>query len=143
MTGNAAVNHFKTYQLAGHAFLLLLLQLGAVDEVLAFHEFGNPTQSSLDGRGRIVQIIAIQAEAHLQAERVTRPQSNRFDAKLGTSLEDGLPNLHGCLRVEIKLKATGTGIAGIGNNHIRLTGKLTMCEVIVGNGRQIYGGQFL
>ena len=143
MTWDAAVYHLESHQFAGNTFALLLLQHGAVDEILSFHKLGNPAQTGLDGRSGIIQIVAVQAEAHLQAERVAGTQPDGFNAKFGTCLEDGIPNLQGSFGIEIQFETSGTGIARVGNDDIRLAGKFAVREVIVRNGRKVNGSQFL
>ena len=50
VTGNTFVGQFESTQLAGNAFFLLAFQFGAVGEVLAFGELGDPTQTGFDRR---------------------------------------------------------------------------------------------
>ena len=131
MTGDTAVYHLKAYQLTYRTFRFLLLQHRTIDEVLTLYKFGNPPQSGFDRRGRIIQIISIQAESHFKTKRITSSQADRLDTKLSTCFKHSIPYLHGYFRIKIKFKTTRTGIAGIGNNDIRFSCKLTMRKSIV------------
>ena len=143
MTGNSTVHHFKTDQFTDSTFRFLLFKHRTIDKVLTFSKLGNPPQTGFNRRCRIIQIIAIQAEAHFQTKRIACTQANRLDAKFFTCLKHGIPNLHGSFGIEVKLKTSCTGIAGIGNNHIFLTGKLTMRKGVIRQFRQVYTRQFL
>ena len=66
VTGNTFVYQLEGTQLAANAFFLLAFQFGAIGEVLAFGELGDPTQTGFDRRSRVVEIVAIQTEAHFQ-----------------------------------------------------------------------------
>src|SRR5215213_2934822 len=59
---DAALCHFKTDQLALHAFLFLLRECFATGEV-AVIQFANPTEVCFEQRGRIVDVVAVKRHA--------------------------------------------------------------------------------
>ena len=143
MTGNTAVYHFKTYQLAYRTLRFLFLQHRTISEILAFYKLGNPSQSGFDRRRGIVQIISIQAEAHFKTKRIAGTESDRLDTEFRACLEHGIPYLHRRFRIEVEFKTTCTGIAGIGNNDIRFACKLTVRKGIIREFGKVDGSQFL
>ena len=143
MARNAPVHHLEAHQAARHALGLLPLQQGATREVLPLDEFGNPPQPGLDGRGSVVQVIAVEAEAHLEAKRVARAQAYGLDAELGAGLEDGVPYPQRGLGPEVQLEAARARVSGVGDDDVRLPRQRAVGEVVVGDAGEVHGGQFL
>jgi hypothetical protein len=143
MTGNSAINHFKANQFTGNTFRFLFFQHRTVDKILALHKLSDPSQSGFYRRSRIIQIIAIQTEAHFQPERITGTQTDRFNAILFTSFKNSLPYRISRRRIEIKLKTSRTGITRIGDNHILFTCKRSNLKCIIRNSSKINIRQLL
>ncbi|OAV70970.1 hypothetical protein Barb7_03224 [Bacteroidales bacterium Barb7] len=114
MTGDALVEEAEGAEFAGDAFFLLAFDGSAIGKVLAFGEFGNPAKSGFDGRGGVVQIVAVETEAGFEAERVARTESDWFDAFATTCFKEGVPNSKGMSGRKVKLEASGTRIACVG-----------------------------
>ena len=76
MAGNAAVNHFNTYQLTCNAFGLLCFQDAFRRKILS--EFSDPAQACFQGRRGIINIISIEAKAFFQAQGIAGSQANRL-----------------------------------------------------------------
>ena len=100
-TGYAALLKLKAYELAGCALGTLAHVEVAVDEVLALGGLGYPSETGLDGRCGVVDFVAVEAEAHLEAERVARAETCGLDAELSTCLEYSVPYLFAELGVEV------------------------------------------
>ena len=143
MTGDSLLRQLKRTELTSNALFFLALQLSSVGELLAIHEFRDPTQTSLDRRGRIVEVIAIEAEAHLQTQCVTCAQTNRLDTLRLTCLEDRIPDGHSIFQMEIELKTSCSRITCIRNDYLLATRKLTSREGVIGNRREIHRCQTL
>ena len=131
VTRDSPVYHLETDQLAGDSFGLLFFQGSPVGEVLPLHEFGNPSQSGLQRRSRIVDVVSIQAESHFQTEGITGTQTDRLDTEFRSGFENGVPYLQGILRIEIQFETTRTCIPCIRNDDLRNTGKFTYLESII------------
>jgi len=101
VAGHTLILKLEGAEFAFYALFLLLLQGGTVDEVLAVDELRDPAQAGFDGRGRLVDIVAVEAESHLQTERVACAEADRLDALGLASLEERLPDLESILGVEI------------------------------------------
>jgi len=68
-----------------------------------------PQQDGLDGRGRGVDIVAIEAETGFEAQRIAGAQADRLDLRLGQKLAgDGI----GGIGRRRNLEAVAAGIAG-------------------------------
>src|SRR2546428_515690 len=71
--------HFEGDTFLPYALDLLLRQPGVADKV-AFVQTDEGTQASLDRRGILVQLMAVERIAHLGAQRVARAQSTGPEA---------------------------------------------------------------
>lgn len=87
MTRNTAIDHLETDQFAGQTAGLLLFHQFAVDELLAIDELGQPVQARLDRRSRIVDIITVEAETHLQTQRVAGTEADIFSPSFEPSCQ--------------------------------------------------------
>ena len=108
---NAAVDHLESHQPAGHALGLLLLQQGAVDELLALGEFGDPAQSAFERRGGVVDVVAVEAEALLQTQRIARAQTDILESELFAGLPERFPEFVAVFVGRVNLAAARSGIA--------------------------------
>ncbi|MPN15193.1 hypothetical protein SDC9_162522 [bioreactor metagenome] len=91
----------------------MFLEHGTIDEVFTLYKLGNPTQSRFNRRSRIINVIAVQTEAHLQTKRIAGTQSHGLDSKLLPRFKNSIPYSICMLGIEIEFKTTGTRIAGI------------------------------
>ena len=137
VAGHTLILKLEGAEFAFYALFLLLLQGGAVDEVLALDEFRDPAQAGFDGRGRLVDVVAVEAESHLQTQRVACAEADRLDALGLASLEERLPDLESILRVEIQLEAAGAGVARVGNDDVGAACELARLEAVVGDGVEV------
>ena len=86
MAGYAAIVNGKTHEFALESRRFAGCNGFATDK-FTFVELGDPAEACLEGGGCIINVVAIQAVAHLQAEGVAGTQSRRQEAFFLTSLE--------------------------------------------------------
>ena len=127
---HTTADKFDADQLTLHAVGLQGLHLLAVDELLALGKLRDPTQTCLQGRGRIVDIVAIEAEALLQAQRIAGTQADVLQAELLAGLPKRLPELIAVLVGHIDLATTRARVARDRENGIH-TGHLHLAEGVV------------
>ena len=137
VAGDSLILQLEGAEFALHTLFLLLLQSGAVDEVLAVDKLRDPAQAGFDGRRRLVDVVAVEAESHLQTQRVACAEADRLDALGLASLEERLPDLEAILRVEIQLEAAGAGVARVGNDDVGAACELARLEAVVGDGVEV------
>ena len=142
MTRNTAIDHLETDQFAGQTAGLLLFHQFAVDELLAIDELGQPVQARLDRRSRIVDIITVEAETHLQTQRVAGTEADIFQPLLRTLLPESLPEFLAVFVGHIDLAAARTGVSRNRKNRIH-TGNLQLLERIVFHILNRLGAQLL
>ncbi len=131
VTRNTAIDHLEAYQLAGNALGLLFLHERTVDEILTLDELGDPSQTGLDGRRGIVDIVAVEAETLLQAERIACTQTDILKAVLLAGFPERLPKFVGILVGDVDLATARTGIPGRRKDGILDTGHLGLDERII------------
>ena len=112
MARNAAVEHLESHELALHALGLQPLHAVAVDELLALGELGDPAQAGLDGRGRVVDVVAIEAETLLKTQRVARSEADVLQTVLLAGIPEGFPQLGAVLVGHVDLAAARPRVAG-------------------------------
>ena len=84
-------------------------------------ELAAPAQSRLDRVAVLRQVVAVQVEADLQAQRVARAQAGRRHA----ALEQGVPDRGGAVGRQQQLAAVLAGVAGAADQG-RHTGQLEL-----------------
>ena len=114
VTRNTPVDHLESDQFAHDTLGFLLFQHSTVDELLALGKLRNPPQTGLDGRSRIVDVVAIKAESFLQTERIARTETDVLQSVLGT----GFPKRHPkFLTVLVRCVNFATARTGIPRNR--------------------------
>ena len=63
------------------------------EEAARLVELDHPTQASLQRAGVVVQLVAVQAVAHLETEGVASAEADGNDVVRGSLLQDGVPEL--------------------------------------------------
>ena len=81
-----------------------------VDEILSFGEFGNPAQAAFDGRCGVVDVVAVEAEAFFQTQRIAGPEADVLQPVLPAGLPERLPEFVAVLVGRIDLAAARSGI---------------------------------
>ena len=87
--------------------------------------------------------MSVQTVPFLQTEAVTGTQTDGGETKGLTYLKQRIPDLQTFVSREIKLEATGTGVACIREDHTRYTGKTPLTERIVIDGLEVRIGEEL
>lgn len=128
----ALVRELEGDELALDALGLLLLEEGLAGEVLLRDELRDPAETSFEGRGGIADIVAVEAEAYFEAERVASAETDGADAFGLTCFEDSVPDLLTVLGVEVDLEATSTGVARVGEDDLRTASEGADFEGVVG-----------
>src|SRR2546421_8002707 len=77
MPGDAAVDHLESSQFAARSFRFLTLQDIASEEV-ALLDLDDPAKVGLEGRGGLVDVVAVERHLRFEAKRVARAKSARF-----------------------------------------------------------------
>ena len=108
---DALLQQFERDQLLRRPFFLLLEQGRAADKV-ALREVHGEGRARLERGGLLVNVVAIQQIADLQAQEVARPQSARLDAGRIAGLHECFPDRRRLVRRDVELVADLTGIAG-------------------------------
>ena len=111
VTRNTPVEQLEAHQLAGHALGFLALHAGAVDEILALGELGDPAESGLDGRRGVVDIVTVEAETLLQTQRVAGAEADVLQSELLAGLPERLPELLAVLVGHVDFAAARPGVA--------------------------------
>src|SRR5690606_25447550 len=115
------VYHLEADEFFLNALFLLFLDKGLVGKLLC--ELGDPAQSGFEWRCGVVNVVAIQAEAHLQAQCVTRTQPDGFDVKCLPGIYDGVPYFLSVFLMDIHFKATRAGVSGVGEYDVFYSGQ--------------------
>src|SRR5665648_1133860 len=111
LTRNALVNHDETLKASCCSLLLLSQQQFFINEFLSGNEFSDPSQSCLYWRGCVVDIIAVKAESHCQAQGIPCPEPHRLYTELSACPEDCLPELGSVSITDIYFASPGPCIA--------------------------------
>src|SRR4051794_29608739 len=77
-----------------------------------------PAQPGLDRPARLHEVVAVEVEADLEAQRVPRAQARGLRA----ALRDGVPDGAGVLGLEQQFDAVLAGVAGPAHEHVRRPG---------------------
>ena len=117
----------------GAVSLSILEDLATGEVLLALDQLRCPAETGGVGVGGVVDVVAVEAESHLQTEGVTSSEADRLDVKFLTGLEELIPEVLRILDVlDVELIASGTGVAGIGYQHL-LAVELSSVEAVVGD----------
>ena len=108
---NAPLDHFQPHQFAPHALGLETLHRGAVDEILALGEFRDPPQPGFERRRSVVDVVAVEAEALLQTQRIARAQTDILESELFAGLPERFPEFVAVFVGRVNLAAARSGIA--------------------------------
>src|SRR6185437_3366264 len=84
-----ALGQFDAYQLAAQALRLLSYQRVAANEIYAFVQLDGPAESSFQWGDLLGQLVAIEAIARLQPQRVARAQPRGQQALRFACVEQG------------------------------------------------------
>ena len=84
MAGYAAVDHLEADKEAFDALFLLSFQHIAADKI-AFTELDDPVEAGFERRRGLIDVVAVQAHAGLEAEGVAGAQTDRLNP-LGLAL---------------------------------------------------------
>ena len=132
VTWNTPFNQLKAYQTTFGTLCFLFGVVFTVDKIFAIDKFGDPTQPGFDRGGGVVDIVAVEAEAHLQTQCVARTQTDIFQSHVSTRFPESGPQLVGVFVGYIDLAATCTGITGCRNNGILNAGHFGLDKGVVG-----------
>ena len=84
----------------------------AADEV-ALVELHDPAEAGLERRGRLVELVPVERQRRLEAQRVARAEADRRDRPIGAPrLEQRVPERAACRRADVELEAVLAGVAG-------------------------------
>ena len=98
---------------------LLFRENGTSDE-FALVERDKKSESGLDGRGLLVQLMTVKRVANLCAQRVARAETARLDAERVPGSEQSVPNvLDGFVRTD-DFESVFAGVAGALDEHTAL-----------------------
>ena len=115
----------------GAVGLSILKDLATGEVLLAIDQLRRPAEPGGVGIGGVIDVVAIEAESHLQTEGVTSTEADRLDVKLLPCLEELIPEVLRILDVlDVELVTTGAGVAGIGYQHL-LAVELSFVEAVV------------
>src|SRR6185295_5865253 len=59
--------------------LFFLLREGVSSDELPFLHFNQPAERCLEGRGAVVEVVAVERHPHLESQRIARAESGRSD----------------------------------------------------------------
>src|SRR5262249_47327061 len=131
MARDAALLHDEADQPAFDA-LGMLAGEGLTPDESASAELDHPAETGLARRGRLVDVVAVQAQPRLQAQRVARAEATRFGAGARQRFEDRA----GVGRLAEDLEAVLAGVAGARRQH-RATDQLARRDVKRSNRAQL------
>src|SRR5207253_7611322 len=112
VASDSAISDFKAYEFALDAFFFLFHQPIAADE-FAFVEFTNPAEIGFEQCRRLINLVTVETHARLQPQRITRSQTTRQHAVIGSKvscLENLVPDLLGFVRGGVNFKAVLAGV---------------------------------
>ena len=131
MPGNPPFGQFKTDQTPFRPLLFLDFEQRPVDEVVAVDRLRNPAEAGLDRRSRIVDVVPVKAETHLQAQRIAGTETDILQTVLRARTPQSIPQPGSVLRRHINFTPSGAGIARRGKNRIPDAGHLGLYERII------------
>src|SRR5690606_35600728 len=100
----AALLHHEADAFLPAAAPLQLRERAPADEV-ALVELDDPAEARLERRVVLVEVVAVQRVAHLEAERVTGAEADRQDAVVRAGEEKPAPEGHRVVRRDVQLEA--------------------------------------
>ena len=101
----------EAHKFAFHAFRFLLHEAVFGGEISGLAQFGDPAKTRFEGAGGVVDVVAVEAVAHFEAERVACAESGRLDAVLLPSLEHLVPDFGDILVFGVNLEAARAGVS--------------------------------
>src|SRR6185436_4202448 len=104
VTRDPAIEHLEADDPARGADRFLLAQDGGADEVVLLPA-DDPAEIRFHRRRRLVDVVAVEAHAGFEAQRVAGAEPARDDAGRLARFEDRLPDLVGGLRRDEDLEA--------------------------------------
>src|ERR1043166_1264376 len=134
----ASVVGHEADELARDSLLLLPDECIASDEV-ALGELDEPAEVGLEGRGGVVDVVAVERHPHLEAERVAGAESRRRHA---SRADERFPDRRRITIVEVELEAVLAGVAGAGDDA-RAARDDAFGEVVVADLREVAPGERL
>ncbi|OPZ77851.1 MAG: hypothetical protein BWY77_01620 [bacterium ADurb.Bin431] len=129
MARKGASGHVEADQFAFEAGGLDLKQGFTADE-LALVEFRDPAEAGLQGIGGLIDVIAIKAVFHLEAQGVACAEADGFDVELGAGRHHRFPDLHSRFIGHHQLIPEFAGVAGARNHH-RDAGSLGLIQPVI------------
>src|SRR5690606_17103120 len=129
VAGEATLEEPEPGEPLPHALGLLSFQGGAAEEI-AFVELDDPAKSGLERRARVVEVVAVEAVPHLEAERVTCAEPGRDEAIVVADLEDPPPERDRVLVRDVEFEAILAGVPGPADHRVAAV-DLALDEVVV------------
>src|SRR6185503_2856649 len=86
------------------------------DEIRLLEAHG-PAESGLEGIRGLVDVVPIEAVAHLEAERVARAESDGPDSFRRPRLEDAVPEIERSRRTHVDLESVLARVSGAGHDR--------------------------
>ena len=111
-------------------------------EEVALLPADDPLEVGLEHRGRVVDVVAVEAHGGLEAQRVAGAEAGRDDVLVPARLENRVPDRDGLLRRHEHLEAVLAGVAGPRDGAAH-AGDLAVGEPVVLDARQVHVAQRL
>src|SRR5476651_375628 len=141
VTADAALEHLEADDLARRAARLLLAQRAGADEVV-FLPADDPVEVRFDRGRRLVDVVAVEAHAGFEAQRVARAEAAGNDVGGFAGLEQRQPDFVRLRRRDEDFEAVFAGVAGARDGGADV-GDLAVSEPVVLHAREIDAGQRL
>ena len=139
MARHAALGQLETDQPAAHALALLPFEQRAVDEVAVAAGLGDPAQTGLDGRRRIVDVVAVKAVAHFEPQRVARAEPDILQPVSLAGLPQRFPQARSVLVRYVDFASARSGVARCRYDSVGDAGDLGLDERIIGEFSEVGG----
>src|SRR5438105_14497084 len=111
LTGDAPLEQFKRHQVVRRPFLFLLEQGRTADEI-TLREVHSEDRARLERRGLLVNVVAVQKIANLQAQKIARPKPAGLDDAPPPGFQQGFPDRRRLAGWDVELVADLAGMPG-------------------------------
>jgi hypothetical protein len=144
VAGDAAVDHFETYEFAGWTAGGLDFEEGLAADEVAFVELEEAVEVGFKDVDGVGYFVAVEAHSGFKTEGIARAEATGTDAELLTGNEEFVPDFCGCGFVcgEIELETVFAGVAGAGDEDVGDAGDCAKCEPVIFDCGEIDGGEF-
>ena len=139
VTGHRAVGHLDAHELAPRPGDAHLLDRVAPGE-LPLGRLHHPAQPRFDRVRGLVDVVAIERVAHLEAQGVARAEPDGCHAVGRAPVQQRAPHSHGVARGQVELEAVLTGVPGARDHRLR-PGHVARPEPVVADRRDVAVGE--